>query len=156
MLKGEVSPKRVAVLARQRGIDFQITPEVESELRRAGATAELLATLREFAPALPSPPKSPQIVVQTSPGAEVYVDDQFRAGQPAGPLGIETPSPAITPCASPSPANGIMSSRSRSPRGRHRACRRRWRIWKPEAHPPVETSPVRRCLSPIPAVAFRC
>lgn len=47
LLKGEVSPKRIAVLARQRGIDFQITPKVESELRRAGATAELLATLRE-------------------------------------------------------------------------------------------------------------
>jgi hypothetical protein len=50
MLKGEVSSPRVAVLARERGIDFQITPKVESELRRAGATAELLATLREVAP----------------------------------------------------------------------------------------------------------
>lgn len=50
MLKGEVSPKRVAVLARQRGIDFQITSEVESELRRAGATDALLAALRELAP----------------------------------------------------------------------------------------------------------
>ena len=49
LLKGEVSPKRIAVLARQRGIDFQITSKVESELRRAGATAELLATLREVA-----------------------------------------------------------------------------------------------------------
>ena len=50
MLKGEVAPQRVAVLARQRGIDFQITSVVESELRRAGATADLLATLREVAP----------------------------------------------------------------------------------------------------------
>ena len=50
LLKGEVSPKRIAMLARERGIDFQITPKVESELRRAGATAELLATLREVAP----------------------------------------------------------------------------------------------------------
>lgn len=49
LLKGAVSPKRIAVLARQRGIDFQITPKVESELRQAGATAELLATLREVA-----------------------------------------------------------------------------------------------------------
>ena len=56
LLKGEVSPKRVAVLARQRGIDFQITSEVESELRRAGATGELLATLREIAPKPPAPP----------------------------------------------------------------------------------------------------
>ena len=53
LLKGEVSPKRVAVLARQRGIDFRVTPEVESELRRAGATAALLATLREVAPKQP-------------------------------------------------------------------------------------------------------
>jgi formylglycine-generating enzyme required for sulfatase activity len=57
MLKGEVSPKRVTVLARQRGINFQITSEVESELRRAGATTELLATLREIAPN----PSAPQI-----------------------------------------------------------------------------------------------
>ena len=49
LLKGEVSCKRIAVLARQRGIDFQITPKVESELRRAGASAELLSTLREVA-----------------------------------------------------------------------------------------------------------
>jgi len=56
MLKGEVSPKRVAVLVRQRGIAFQITPEVDSELRRAGATAELLSTLREIAPTPSAPP----------------------------------------------------------------------------------------------------
>jgi hypothetical protein len=55
LLKGAVSPKRIAVLARQRGIDFRITPKVESELRRAGATAELLATLREVAPKPPAP-----------------------------------------------------------------------------------------------------
>jgi formylglycine-generating enzyme required for sulfatase activity len=61
LLKGEVSPKRVAVLARQRGIDFQITFKVESELRRAGATAALLATLREIAP------KPPTIEVEMVP-----------------------------------------------------------------------------------------
>jgi formylglycine-generating enzyme required for sulfatase activity len=78
MLKGEVAPQRVAVLARQRGIDFPITPDVETELRSAGATAALLATLREIAPQPPKPPEHPtEIVVQSSPGAEVYVDDQF-------------------------------------------------------------------------------
>ena len=50
-----MSPKRIAVLARQRGINFVITPKVESELRRGGATAELLATLREIAPEPPAP-----------------------------------------------------------------------------------------------------
>jgi formylglycine-generating enzyme required for sulfatase activity len=79
LLKGEVSPKRVAVLARQRGIDFQITSEVESELRRAGATDALLAALREVAP------KPGQIVIQTSPSAQVYLDDVMN-GQ-ASPQG---------------------------------------------------------------------
>jgi formylglycine-generating enzyme required for sulfatase activity len=79
MLKGEVAPQRVAVLARQRGIDFPITPEVEGELRRAGATDSLLATLRELAPSPPKPPEKPTaIVVQTSPSAEIYLDDEYR------------------------------------------------------------------------------
>jgi formylglycine-generating enzyme required for sulfatase activity len=60
LLKGEVSPKRVAVLARQRGINFQITSGVEGDLRRAGATAELLATLCEIAPRPPKPAERPR------------------------------------------------------------------------------------------------
>ncbi len=56
MLKNYVPPHHLAELARQRGINFQITPQVESELRRAGATPELLATLREIAPKPPAPP----------------------------------------------------------------------------------------------------
>jgi len=58
MLKGDMSPKRVETLARERGIDFQITPDAESELRQAGASDELLATLQELAPK-PSNPKVP-------------------------------------------------------------------------------------------------
>ena len=57
LLKGEVSPKRVAELARKRGIDFQITPEEERELRRARADDPLLTTLRQLAPK--RPPESP-------------------------------------------------------------------------------------------------
>ena len=49
-LKGEVSPARVAEIVRQRGVDFETTPEIEKELRSAGATDALLATLRELAP----------------------------------------------------------------------------------------------------------
>ncbi len=55
MLKSYVPPHHLAVIARQRGINFKITPQVESELRRAGATPELLATLREIAPKPPAP-----------------------------------------------------------------------------------------------------
>ena len=53
LLKGDVPAKRVEYLARQRGIDFQITPDTESELRTAGATEPLLAVLRELAPTPP-------------------------------------------------------------------------------------------------------
>jgi hypothetical protein len=95
LLKGEVSPNRVATLARQRGIDFQITHEVETELRRAGATDSLLATLRELAPAPPKPSEPPaEIDVQTSPGAEVYLDDQFAGrASPQGRLRVPNPVP---------------------------------------------------------------
>jgi formylglycine-generating enzyme required for sulfatase activity len=57
MLKNKVTPNRMAALARERGIDFQITPTVESQLRQAGATDSLLAALRELAPPPPKPPR---------------------------------------------------------------------------------------------------
>ena len=78
LLKGAVSPKRIAVLARQRGIDFQITPKVESELRRAGATAELLATLREVAPKPPAAQiETPRRVV-SAPAAGTVRENERR------------------------------------------------------------------------------
>jgi hypothetical protein len=49
LLKGSVPAKRVGELALARGIEFQITPEVETELRQVGATDELLSTLRRLA-----------------------------------------------------------------------------------------------------------
>jgi WD40 repeat protein len=85
LLQGGVSPERVASLARDRGILFQMTPAVESDLRDAGATDALLSELREIAakaaPPAPAQPPAPsaattQLVVQTQPGeVQVYVDD---------------------------------------------------------------------------------
>ena len=55
---------------------IQVTPDVESELRQAGATDALLATLRQIAPkppapALSKPPEKPtEIIVQTSRSAK--------------------------------------------------------------------------------------
>jgi formylglycine-generating enzyme required for sulfatase activity len=71
LLKGQVSPHRVGQRAREQGIDFEVTPDVERELRQSGANNELIGTLRELAP------KSGQIVVETSPQAEVYLDDEY-------------------------------------------------------------------------------
>src|SRR5664280_227358 len=45
LLAGNVPVKRVGQLVRERDIDFQITPQTESELRGAGADDALLATL---------------------------------------------------------------------------------------------------------------
>jgi len=75
LLKGGVPAARVGELARDHGINFQMTPSVEDELRQAGATAELLTILRNLAP------KAPGIQIEVTPGdAEVYVDDE-RVGK---------------------------------------------------------------------------
>lgn len=90
LLQGEVPPDRVAQIVRKRGIGFQVTPEIEKELRGAGATPELQETLRELAPpppkpepALPTaPPAAPALAllqIEGAPkGAEIYVDDEFK------------------------------------------------------------------------------
>lgn len=53
-LRGKLPSQRIVAQARERGIDFQVSYEIESELRRAGATEELVTILRELAP----PPSS--------------------------------------------------------------------------------------------------
>jgi formylglycine-generating enzyme required for sulfatase activity len=53
LLKGDVPPKRVEALARQHGIDFQVTADTETELRQAGATEALMKVLRELATSAP-------------------------------------------------------------------------------------------------------
>ena len=83
LLKGDVSSSRVAAITAEQGIDFQMTPETEKELRTAGATEELLAKLREWAlqpPALAAEPRggTATLLLGSTPGeAQVYVDDEF-------------------------------------------------------------------------------
>ncbi len=50
LLKGYVSSKRVAKLARERGVDFELTPETERELRQAGASQEAIEAIRRAGP----------------------------------------------------------------------------------------------------------
>ena len=83
LLKGDVSPIRVASLAREQGIDFQISPETEKELLAAGATEDLLAGLRDLAPRAAAPASEPRdaailLIASTPGGAQVYVDDEFK------------------------------------------------------------------------------
>ena len=90
LLESGVPPSRVGQLAREYGVGFEVTPDVESDLKDAGASDELLDTLRKLGaknplaapqPAKPKPvPKStapPVLLIEATPGgAEVYIDDE--------------------------------------------------------------------------------
>lgn len=74
-LKGDVPAKRIATLARQYGISFQLTPETEDRLRKAGATDELLEALRPLAPPPPPPTVAGRLLIKSTPaGAQVFFD----------------------------------------------------------------------------------
>lgn len=45
MLRGGVSPKRAAVLVRERGVDFAVDDAAEQRLRKAGADSDLLLAI---------------------------------------------------------------------------------------------------------------
>lgn len=90
LLKGFVSPDRVASLAKERGISFQVTPEAERLLREAGANDNLVGTLKQVAPK----PSAPLLVIHSTPGhTQVYVDDTLiGTTSPEGMLKL----PALT------------------------------------------------------------
>lgn len=72
LLRGDVPPNRVATIAKNRGIAFQVTSDTERLLREAGANDNLVAALKQLAPKL-SPPL---LVIHSTPAhAQVYVDD---------------------------------------------------------------------------------
>jgi hypothetical protein len=50
LLKGDVSPVKVAELAREHGIGFAVIADRERQLRRAGADGDLLRVLRSLGP----------------------------------------------------------------------------------------------------------
>jgi hypothetical protein len=88
LLKGNVPVKRVETLARQRGIDFPMTPETESELRQAGANESLLAVLEGLAPSppvsLPASPYAGKLVSGINP---IFTSDASFAIPGTSPIG---------------------------------------------------------------------
>jgi formylglycine-generating enzyme required for sulfatase activity len=81
LIKAEVASRRIEALVEERGISFELTPEVEQELRRAGASTDLIEVVRAHS----KPPAPSQLVVQSKPGgADVYVDGQFQAKTSSG------------------------------------------------------------------------
>ncbi len=91
LLKGAVPPGRVAVLAKNRGISFQVTPDIEKLLREAGANDNLVETLKQVAPK----PSAPLLVIHSTPGhAQVYIDDvPIGTTSPEGMLKLPTLTP---------------------------------------------------------------
>ena len=88
LLHNGVASKRISVLARQHKIDFQVDAATATELKQAGATSELITSLKNLAP----PPAATKIVVQSNPGgAQVYIDDEpIGTTSPEGRLKIST------------------------------------------------------------------
>ena len=81
LLDGEVNSSRIATLVEERGVNFEVTPQVETKLRRAGASDELVVAMK-LASKLRTEgatPKTATLKVASKPGeAEVYLDDQPR------------------------------------------------------------------------------
>lgn len=59
LLAGGVTPARVATLVKERGVDFQLTPENENKLRIAGADDSLLLAIAKAQPPPPKPEPEP-------------------------------------------------------------------------------------------------
>jgi hypothetical protein len=83
LLREDPAP-RVEYLVNKYGVAFYFTPEIETELRDAGATPDLVDLVRKLAPPKPAevkppPPPPPTLVIHAKPGeSEVYVDDERR------------------------------------------------------------------------------
>jgi formylglycine-generating enzyme required for sulfatase activity len=73
LVVGGVASQRAAALVKQRGIDFMPDEEYLETMRVAGAEEALLAALRTAGEAATG-----EIVVITSPNAEVYLDGELK------------------------------------------------------------------------------
>ena len=65
MLQAGVPSRQIEAFARQDGIDFKVTPALERDLRKAGATESLIQLLKKLsnapAPRQPLPRPAPRI-----------------------------------------------------------------------------------------------
>jgi len=80
LLQQDPAP-RVQYLVGKYGISFPLTPDVEKELTQAGATPDLIETLRKLSPTpqKPAPPPTSDLVIHAQPAeAEVYIDDERK------------------------------------------------------------------------------
>ncbi len=105
LLNDDVPSSRVAQLVKQLGVSFKLTSRIESDLRKAGATSEVIDAIKAAAPAAvpsgsapptgaaPSTGATGMLKIISKPGeAEVYVDDIPRGTtSPEGELRLPEP-----------------------------------------------------------------
>ncbi len=81
LLEAGVAPRRVEALVEERGISFELTPEAEEDLRRAGADTDLIEVVRAHS----KPAGPPELVVESKPGgAQIFVDNELMARTSSG------------------------------------------------------------------------
>jgi len=88
LLTGDVTSERVADIAKEKGISFDMNAAAEKDIRAAGGSDDLIRVLSGLAPRAPVAPSRPPrtspaagspavLVIQSSPGeGQVYVDDE--------------------------------------------------------------------------------
>lgn len=82
LLKNDVPPTRVAELAKKKGIDFELTPETEKELRQAGANAALISALGKLPPGASAPAAASQAASTLARAKELFKASRFSEALP--------------------------------------------------------------------------
>lgn len=72
LIAAKMPNQRIFELLRDRGIDFQVTDDLVSALRKAGANEPLIVAVRDASA------KTAGVLVETSPHAQVFLDGTLR------------------------------------------------------------------------------
>jgi len=78
LIAAGVPSARLAGLVEERGISFEVTPETAEELRKAGASEELLVALKLAAKLSKEHAAPPQAIlnIESEPGSTIYLNDE--------------------------------------------------------------------------------
>jgi PEGA domain len=95
LLHHDVPSPRVAELVKQMGVAFTLTPKIEDDLRKAGATQEVIEAIKAAQAPTPSEAPTPtgMLRIISKPGeAQVYVDNVPKGmTSPEGELRLPLP-----------------------------------------------------------------
>ena len=109
LLLGGATQEKMIALIKQRGVDFQMNPDLAKKFHDAGASDEVIDALQKAGekpkPVAPAPAPSPQppaVSPATTPSASAPVASAPAASAPSTTTPTATPNPAATPPAATS------------------------------------------------------